>query len=86
MPCRICISIAVAIDTCPPVSAIIFQAALLSCVQWMYSLSAFIRPALPIISRPAVLPTTWLTIGAPTCLASAQVSGSRPPPIASVSS
>ena len=49
---------AVAIDTFPPVSAIIFHAVSVSCVQWMYSLSGPISPALPIASMPPELPTT----------------------------
>jgi hypothetical protein len=35
MPCLICISMAGAIETLPPVSAIIFHWVSLSCVQWI---------------------------------------------------
>jgi hypothetical protein len=75
MPCLICISMAGAIETLPPVSAIIFQWVSLSCMQWMYSLSGPISAASPIASKlPDLSPTIWQMIGTPACRASAQLS------------
>src|SRR5215472_9944562 len=64
-----------AIDTLPPVSAILFQWVSVSWVQWMYSLSGPISPALPTASKlPVRSPTMWQMIGTPAWRASAQLS------------
>src|SRR5437879_4374214 len=53
-----------AIETLPPVSAVIFQVSAFNCVQWMYSLSGPSSPAFFICSNSPEM--KWETIGAPT--------------------